>query len=327
MSEMVVGTFYGFFPVPESTLPEYKDALQSWSEELGLRGLVILATEGLNCTLSGEKASLREFHQRVEATAEKALGRKEPMALKLSPTERHTFRRFMVKIRPEVVTTSSPELSPLNFQPERNTHLSPEEWHELLETQSEDVIVVDTRNWYETQIGTFKGAVDPKISEFTEFKNFFLSQKFPKDKKILIYCTGGIRCEKGVLELEKEGYDNVYQLEGGILSYLEKYPEGAFEGECFVFDRRVAVQPTLKASETYKLCPHCGQPAKEPVTCVRCDYETKICESCQQLGTVQSETCSKNCAQQWSARPGRKGQRQVPSYQRGQLQDLNSSEN
>ncbi len=324
MNKMVVAAFYYFFPIPEDSLPARQSDLESWAAEFGIRGLVILATEGLNCTLSGPEDGLKIFHKRVQSWVKEAGSLEGAIEPKLSPTERHTFRRFLVKIRPEIVTTSSPELSPLSAS-KRPTHLTPEQWHKLLTSEEKDFLLVDTRNWYETEIGTFKGAVDPRISEFTEFTDFFLSQNVPKDKQVLIFCTGGIRCEKGILELEKAGYDNVYQLEGGILNYLEKYPDGAFEGECFVFDQRVAVQPTLEPSETYRLCPHCGQPAKEPVSCVRCDHATKICTHCAEKKAVQSETCSKHCANQWTARPGRKGARQVPTYQRHQIQSLSES--
>ena len=324
MKKMIVASFYYFFPIDEKDLGARKTDLESWADEFGVRGLAILATEGINCTLSGPQQGVVSFHTRVESWT-KSAGRTQTVAPKFSPTERHTFRRFLVKIRPEIVTTSSPDLSPLTHSPQRNTHLSPDEWHELLTADEKDFLLVDTRNWYETKIGTFKGAVDPKISEFTEFTDFFLSQKVPKDKKVLIYCTGGIRCEKGLLELEKAGYQNVYQLEGGILNYLEKYPEGAFEGECFVFDHRVAVQPTLEPSAIYRLCPHCGQPAQESVTCVRCDHSTKICSECANKKAVQSQTCSKHCANQWTARPGRKGARQVPTHQRHQAQALSEN--
>lgn len=311
---MLVASFYSFFPIEESQLKQRRSELETLAAELGVRGLVILATEGINSTLSGTEESIKKFCERVEQWIHEVRPEQSFPMVKYAPADRHTFRKFLVKIRPEIVTTSSPDISPLSYTPNRRTHLSPKEWHDLLTSPNEDFVLVDTRNWYETKIGTFKGAVDPKISEFTEFKDFFESQGIPKDKKVLIFCTGGIRCEKGILELEKAGYNNVYQLEGGILNYLKEFPDGEFQGECFVFDQRVAVQPSLEATKTYKLCPHCGQPAKEEITCVRCDHTTKICENCASENSVKSLTCSKNCAHHWGVRPGQKGPRQQRVY-------------
>jgi UPF0176 protein len=125
----------------------------------------------------------------------------------------------------------------------------------------------------------------------------------------LIYCTGGIRCEKAIVEMNNHGFDNVYQLDGGILNYLEKFPNQKFEGECFVFDHRVAVDQDLKPSQTYGLCPHCGQPAEEKIECVRCDTVVAVCNECRdQHG---KRTCSKNCAYHEAVSPGKKGRSQI----------------
>ena len=131
---------------------------------------------------------------------------------------------------------------------------------------------------------------------------------------MLIFCTGGIRCEKGILDLQKQGYENVYQLEGGILNYLAQYPNDEFSGECFVFDHRVAVDQNLKASKRYTLCPHCGQPAATEIKCKRCDHPEKICVSCSHEA-FKGETCSKNCANQWKLHPGHKGNRQFLPFE------------
>jgi UPF0176 protein len=174
--------------------------------------------------------------------------------------------------------------------------------------------MIDTRNWYEYKIGTFQGALNPDIEKFTDFPEYIEKQGISKDKKMLIFCTGGIRCEKGILELQQQGYEKVYQLEGGILNYLAQYPRDEFKGECFVFDHRVAVDQNLSPSKNYVLCPHCGQPGDTSIVCKRCDHEDKICESCAQL-TYKKETCSKNCAHQWELNPGRKGLRQLLPFE------------
>ncbi|NJL25760.1 MAG: hypothetical protein HC902_11680 [Calothrix sp. SM1_5_4] len=114
------------------------------------------------------------------------------------------------------------------------------------------------------------------------------------DKKVLIYCTGGIRCEKAILAMHELGYKNVHQLGGGILNYLKEYPKGEFEGECFVFDYRVAVDQNLQPTRRYQLCPHCGQPANTEVSCTQCEAKSVICHHCIEERSIT--TCSKNCA-------------------------------
>lgn len=173
--------------------------------------------------------------------------------------------------------------------------------------------MIDTRNWYETKIGTFKGAVNPKIDVFTEFPKFISEQAIKKDEKLLIFCTGGIRCEKGILQLQEAGFNDVYQLDGGILNYLKEYPNDQFEGECFVFDHRVAVDQELKPTKTYDLCPHCGQPAATTIDCKRCDTKQAVCDDCQTL-EWKKETCSKHCAHQLELHPERKGKKQMQPW-------------
>jgi UPF0176 protein len=247
--------------------------------------LVILGPEGINTTLSFP----RDLEEKVktELTAILAMGE---FFFKDSYADKYPFHDFKIKIRPEIVTLQRTDLVP-DGRPHR--HLSPDEWNRVLKT--EDVLLIDTRNSYEYEVGHFKGAVDPQTREFTSYPEFLKKAQVPKDKKILIYCTGGIRCEKAILEMEDQGYQNVYQLDGGILNYLEKHPNDMWEGECFVFDYRVAVDQNLNPSQTYRLCPHCGQPAKTKINCVQCGMEAICCDHCLELGQEQ-HTCSKNCA-------------------------------
>lgn len=294
-----VTTFYQFFSIPQPDA--LKAQLETQAQELGIQGLIILGPEGLNSTVSStDLLSLQTFKAFVQSLTPTAFQFKD------SESEVRPFRRFVVKVREEIVTLGTPELRP---DMEINHHLNPAEWDAMMKEQ--DAVLIDTRNWYEYQIGTFKGALNPNTEKFTEFPKFMESQNISKDKKIMIFCTGGIRCEKGILELQRQGYKNVFQLHGGILRYLAEKPREQFEGECFVFDHRVAVDQDLKPSEKYKLCPHCGQPALQPITCQRCDHETLICEPCEiKMGHV----CSKNCAHHWSMRPGIKGPRQQPTW-------------
>lgn len=299
-----ISAFYHFTRLHD--LETLKSVLEAKAEELSIRGLLILGPEGINTTCAAPTSeALEAFKVWV-----KAYFNAPGIAFKDSTSDRSPFRRYKVKIREEIVTTGLPGVLP----PEgKNHHLSPEEWNRVLK-EEKDFVMIDTRNWYEYRVGTFRGAINPDIEKFTDFPEFIENQGIPKEKKMLIFCTGGIRCEKGILELQHQGYRDVYQLEGGILNYLEKFPNDQYEGECFVFDHRVAVDQNLAPSQRYVLCPHCGQPGETPVVCKRCDHEEKICEACSHL-EFKKDTCSKNCAHQWELNPGRKGQRQLLPFE------------
>lgn len=283
-------------------LPDIKTQIELKAQELGISGLFILAEEGFNSTcssidvekLSEWKSWLKDYFQVPE------------LVFKDSFSDRAPFRRFRLKIRPEIVTL---KVEGVQAPPSgKNHHLNPQEWNEVLKNDK-DALVIDTRNWYEYKIGTFKGAVNPQTEVFSQFPKFIEDKHIPKDKKILIFCTGGIRCEKGILDLQNQGYQNVYQLEGGILKYLEDCPNDQFIGECFVFDHRVALTQQLEPTQKYELCPHCGQPAEKVIQCKRCDTPMKVCDDCLKL-EWKKDTCSKNCAYQLELHPLRKGKRQ-----------------
>lgn len=308
-----VTTFYFFKTIPNDQLLEVKDDLISKGTSLGMEGLFILAEEGLNSTCSApSKEALEDFkswlHQKFDVA---------DLIFKDSKAPYPPFRKFKVKIRKEIVTLHRPGLVPApEYVRGTDNHLTPEKWNEVLENEK-DFVLIDTRNWYEYEVGTFKGAVNPNITEFTSFPEFVEELGVPKDKKMLIFCTGGIRCEKGILDLQEKGYEKVYQLQGGILKYIEEFPNRQFDGECFVFDHRVAVNQELEPSTRFELCPHCGQPGETVIQCGRCDTETKICKRCAELELVK-EVCSKNCAHWWKLSPGKKGHRQIPVWERKQ---------
>lgn len=291
-----ITTFYRFLKLTD--LEKIQSDLENLSVETDTRGLIILGHEGFNATVSASSAEqLEKFKKSLQDYFQIS-----DLMFKDSTSGVIPFRRFKVKIRAEIVTLGTPELTP----PEGiNHHLSPTEWNQVMKSEA-DFVMIDTRNWYETKIGTFKGAVNPQTDQFTEFPQFMESQNISKDKKVLIFCTGGIRCEKGILELQRQGYKNVFQLHGGILNYIKEYPNDQFEGECFVFDHRVAVDQDLAPTINFKLCPHCGQPAATLLQCRRCDTDACICEDCAEI-EWKKETCSKNCAYQFELNPDRKG--------------------
>ncbi len=301
-----ITTFYKFTAIANPE--EFKTFLEELALRTGTIGLIILGSEGINATVAA--TSVDGLHQ-FKSEVCKKIGSLNLM-FKDSEARKPPFRRFKVKLREEIVTLGAPELVP---NQERNHHLSPAEWNEVLKNEK-DVVLIDTRNWYETKIGTFKNAINPMTDQFSDFPNFMETNNLDKEKKVLIFCTGGIRCERGILELQRQGFKDVYQLDGGILNYLKEYPNQQFEGECFVFDFRVAVDQNLKPTEKYLSCPHCGQPAHVSIDCKRCDTHTLICDDCVLL-EWKKDTCSKNCAHKLKLHPNRKGPKQRLSYPAG----------
>lgn len=270
--------FYAFSPLATDRVQILRDELYSIGVEKGIRGLVLLATEGINGTVCGSPDAIGKWRGRIDELFPHATWNE-------SVAGEYVFPRWLVKIREEIVALNMPESSKIE-----GTHVSPTEWNAMM--NEEDVVVIDARNTYETNIGMFENAVDPKTKNFQEFTAFAQSCDLPKDKKVMLYCTGGIRCEKATKAMRDAGFQNVFQLQGGILGYLKQFPDAKFRGECFVFDHRVAVDQRLQPSQTYSLCPSCGDPAKEPCTCVQCGASYAMCEPCR---SMKEHACSKNC--------------------------------
>jgi UPF0176 protein len=283
--DVVVSAFYKFVQVEEGRLTSVRDDLERFAEARGLKGLIVLGCEGINATVAGSAETIAAFEKLLPE-----IFKGSEFTFKHSNADKIPFARFKIDLRPEIVTIGDTTIS---SQGSVGTYLTPSEWHQAL-LNDPDVVLVDTRNDYETDIGVFEGAIDPRIRKFSDFGGFVEQQGLPKDKKLFLYCTGGIRCEKAVPEVKRLGYENVYQLEGGILKYLEEYPNGKFKGECFVFDHRVAVDQNLQPTQTYKLCPHCGNPSKDHLTCSLCSKDAPVCHRCTEREDLR--TCSKNCA-------------------------------
>lgn len=279
-----ITAFYKFLKLHAADLPRIQSSLESLARENEISGLIILAEEGVNGTIAGPPIGIDRF----KANLPEVLNC-DSVLFKDSWAAKDPFNRFKIKLRDEIVTIGDPNLFP---EQRVNHHLSPEEWNKVL--KEEDVLILDTRNFYETAVGLFENAVDPNISSFNEFPAYLDQANIPKNKKVLMYCTGGIRCEKAILEMQRRGYQNVYQLEGGILKYLEQFPNGAFKGECFVFDHRVAVDSNLQPTKNYHLCAQCGDPGNVTCTCPYCEGPAKVCQKC--ASTDSGKACSKNCA-------------------------------
>ncbi len=244
-----IAASYAFFPLSEEETVALQQELSAFGEERKMKGLVLIAEEGINSTVCGSQQAIAQWKARIRQLHPE-------MVFKDSTAEGEVFRRWSVKVKKEIVTLRKPGIRPQGT----HKHLSPAAWNEML--QDKDAVVIDARNTFEVAIGKFRGAVDPGIRYFHQFPDFVRASNLPKDQKVLLYCTGGIRCEKAVLAMEAEGYENVYQLDGGILKYLEQFPEREFEGECFVFDHRVAVDQQLQPSKTFILDPVTGDPCR-----------------------------------------------------------------
>lgn len=236
-----------------------------------VRGTLLLAQEGINGTIAGPRQGIDSVLAFLNTDS-----RLHPISTKESFSEEMPFKRTKVKLKKEIVTLGVEGIDP---QKVVGTYVKPKDWNDLI--SDPEVLVVDTRNDYEVKIGTFKGAVNPKTETFREFPEYVKQNLNPeKHKKVAMFCTGGIRCEKSTALLKQYGFESVYHLEGGILQYLEDVPadQSLWEGECFVFDDRVAVDHNL-APGSYDQCYACRMPITEAqkqsehyVKGVSCDY-------------------------------------------------------
>ena len=230
-------TFYEFRRFASEDLPGVKESLRGMMKENSIKGTIILAEEGFNATVCGEPADVERFVALAETVLQTTLN------LKSSFHEASPFRKIDVKIKPEIVTLKKP----VEVEKGKGTHVGPEDWNRLISDPS--VTIIDTRNDYEFRNGTFKRAINPGTEKFSELPDFVARTLDPKvHQKVAMFCTGGIRCEKFAPYLLDQGFREVFQLDGGILRYLEETPkdESLFEGECFVFDDRRTVDEDLK---------------------------------------------------------------------------------
>lgn len=272
MDAIVIAALYQFKVVADAGA--LQAALKNLCKEQAILGTLIVAPEGINGTVSGSRAAIDVLHQYLLDVGFDRMEYKESFA------PEHTFKRLKIKLKKEIVTLG------VHVDPREKVgnYLQPKEWHEFI--QQPDVIIIDTRNDYEYLTGTFEGAIDPQTKTFGEFPEYVEKHlKDAKDKKIAMFCTGGIRCEKSTSYLLQEGFGEVYHLKGGILNYLAEIPteDSLWKGECFVFDRRVGVGHGVDLGHT-RMCFGCGHPLfeqdinhphyEEGVSCHACYEQT-----------------------------------------------------
>jgi len=251
--QVVVSALYHF--VRLDNYQALRQPLYDFMIENEIRGTLLLAEEGINGTVAGSQASIDNLHAWLRADE-----RLKDLTTKESFDDEMPFYRTRVKLKKEIVTMGVQGIDPNHVV---GTYVKPEDWNDLI--SDPEVILVDTRNDYEVAIGTFKNAIDPKTETFRHFPDYVKENMNPeKHKKVAMFCTGGIRCEKSTAYLKEQGFEEVYHLQGGILKYLETVPEAdsMWQGECFVFDKRVSVNHNLEKG-AYDQCHACRLPITE----------------------------------------------------------------
>lgn len=234
-----------------------REPLLSLCVQVGIKGTLLLAREGINGTVAGSENAIAEVLAHIRSLPGCA-----GLEVKFSHAADMPFHRMKVRLKREIVTMGEPDIDPTQSV---GRYVDAQDWNALI--SDPDTIVIDTRNDYEVACGTFRGAIDPHTSSFREFPEWFRQHRdelLSGKKKVAMFCTGGIRCEKSTSFLRQEGVDEVYHLKGGILKYLEQVPEekSLWDGECFVFDERVTVKHGLEVG-THGLCRACRRPVSE----------------------------------------------------------------
>ena len=289
-----VATFYRFTNLHDHEV--WRDRLKEQCEKHEVLGIIILANEGLNATIAGPEEGVAAVLEYIRSDQ-----RFRDLTHRECTAEEPPFNRLRIIIRPEIVTLGDPTVNPNEAAGE---YVAPEEWNELI--SDPDLLLIDTRNDYEVQIGTFKNALNPNTETFGQWDTYVKENLNPENhKKVAMFCTGGIRCEKASAHLIKKGFEQVYHLQGGILNYLEKIKpeESLWEGECFVFDHRVSVLHGLEEG-TCEICFGCRWPLEaedlkspkyEPgICCPRCaddlspDRRARLTERHKQVMLAQA---------------------------------------
>jgi UPF0176 protein len=271
---MLVATFYRFTTLEDHA--SLQGPIEACCRAHDIRGIILLAPEGINATISGTREGVMAVIDHLKEDPRLA-----GLTWKESEAARQPFRKMRVRLKREIVTMGVEGIDPAHLA---GTYVKPEDWNALI--SDPDVIVIDTRNDYEVEIGSFRNAIDPEIESFGQLPEWLDDRIDPKRQpRVAMFCTGGIRCEKSTALLKQSGVKEVYHLEGGILKYLERIPEeeSLWTGECFVFDERVSVGHGLKVGD-YALCRACRHPIRdadresdlflEGVSCPRCHDRT-----------------------------------------------------
>lgn len=287
MSEVYpVILFYKYVPIADPAA--FVESQRLLCASLGLKGRLLVATEGINGTFAGPAAAIDAYVAALKADARFA-----DVEIKVSPGDADTFPKLVVKVRPEIVTLKGGEA----LSPDFDNHLTPAEWKKAIE-EDPDAVLVDVRNRYESAAGKFEGAIACDIEQFRDLPDYLGQLEDLKERKVLMYCTGGIRCEKASALFRSRGFRNVFQLHGGIMTYQEQFGNEHWLGECFVFDQRMTVRVEEGLVQVGR-CAHTGRPSARFVNCLHdpChrlfilaeetekeDPDTRLCPECRASG-------------------------------------------
>ena len=275
MTSFFTTAFYHF--VTLNDVKSMQPIIQDYCDKKLLKGTILLANEGINGTISGKEKDILNFHKFIK-NDDKFFNVFRNLEYKASWSDENPFYRMKVRLKKEIVTLGMPEVSPTK---KVGTYVKPEDWNSLI--NDPDITLIDTRNGYEVDIGSFRNAINPKTSSFREFPKYIKKNLNPKKtKKIAMFCTGGIRCEKASSYLLKNGYKNISQLDGGILNYLELRKSDkntSWQGECFVFDNRVAINKNLDRG-SYEQCYGCRHPITKKDMKLKSYIKGATCKYC-----------------------------------------------
>ncbi len=261
--------------------------------DLDLRGRIIVSGEGLNGTISGTPEACQEYMAEVKADP-----RFKDLEFKIEEVPEIAFKKLNVRLKREIVHSELYEVDPTKKTGE---YIEPKEFYELLESD-DDYVLLDVRSNYEHKLGKFKNAITLDIDNFRDFKDHIKDLEDLKGKKVVTYCTGGIKCEKASAYLLEKGFENVFQLHGGIINYGKETDGSGFEGKCYVFDRRVATDINTKDPSVISTCHICESVSDRMVNCANpnCNNHLVICDSC---GEEYQGACSKVCMEHPDKRP------------------------
>lgn len=284
--------YYNFQPIedPDTFCKDHKKEMN----DLGLKGRVYIGTEGINGTLGGTPEQIQQYKEylwRIEGF--------EDTEFKTDKDDSVPFAKLKCKVRDELVAIHQDGLNPKNG----GNYLEPEEWRKVME-ENDDYVMIDVRNNYESKVGHFEGAMTPDVDNFYDFPEWLdeAEQEIPKDKKVLMYCTGGIRCEKFSVLMKQKGWDDVNQLHGGILKYAKEEGGKHFKGKCFVFDDRLVVPVNKENLQPIARCEITGKPADSYINCANMQCN-KLFVCSEEGAKIMDGCCSEECKQSEFKRP------------------------
>jgi len=284
--------YYHFYPIDNPEI--FNEKHKAFCQKLGIKGRIYISEEGINGTLGGTPEQVAAYKKELQS-----IEGFEKTEFKTDTSEYIPFAKLICKVREEVVALHTEKK--IDPREGGGRHISPEEWRSILENE-EDYVVIDVRNDYESNIGHFEGAICPDVGNFYEFPEWLERADIDKNKKVLMYCTGGIRCEKFSVLMKEKGWDDVNQLHGGILNYAKKEGGKYFKGKCFIFDDRLVVPVNEDDMEPIARCEITGKPADTYINCA--NMECNKLFVCSEEGARMMEgCCSEECRHSDYKRP------------------------